>query len=361
MKANQTWHKIHPQFKLNGTHYNFNELEELGYDFVKEGTPFEASIGTFLLDWVNSEIFVEVPTSGSTGKPKNIRLKKEHMMNSALATGEYFQLHSGNKALLCLPCSGIAGKMMLVRAMELGLALDYVDPSSKPLADTAKVFDFVAMVPLQAQNSLGQLHRIKTLLIGGASTTKGLREKLGSVPTQAFEAYGMTETITHIAVKKIDSSNNNYFETLPNIKISTDNRNCLVITAPNVSDSTVITNDIVELLGEGQFKWLGRYDSVINSGGIKLIPEQIEEKLSPMIHPRFFVAGIPDESLGQKLILIVEGSRISTKKLLEQIKNLDNLHKYEVPKAIYTLESFIQTKTGKIQRKKNLQQLSGVL
>ncbi|WP_420601391.1 AMP-binding protein [Flagellimonas sp.] len=361
MKANPTWHKIHPQFKLNGTHYNFNELEELGYSFVREGTPFEASMGVFLLDWVNSKPLLEVQTSGSTGKPKNISLKKEHMVNSAIATGEYFQLHSGNKALLCLPCSGIAGKMMLVRAMVLGLALDYVDPSSTPLKDTAATFDFVAMVPLQVKNSLEQLHQIKTLLIGGASIPKGLREKLGSVPTQMFETYGMTETITHIAVKKIGKKGNDHFEILPNIKISVDNRNCLVITAPKVSDGKVITNDIVELLGEGKFKWLGRYDSIINSGGVKLIPEQIEQKLSAILHSRFFVTGIPDESLGQKLILIVEGSRISTEELLEQIKNLEDLHKYEVPKAIYTLESFTQTETGKIQRKKTLQQLSGVL
>ncbi|MEO9511597.1 MAG: AMP-binding protein [Flavobacteriaceae bacterium] len=371
MIVNPYWRNIQPAFKLNGIHYTFDELSEIGYSLVKEGAPFEVSIGDFLLDWISKAATLEVSTSGSTGQPKKIVLKKEHMFNSAIATGDYFSLNAGDKALLCLPGSSIAGKMMLVRAMVLGLELDYVKPSSSPLVSTKKTYVFSAMVPLQAEKSLEQLSQVKKLLIGGAPISPGLKEKLYSVPSKIFETYGMTETITHIAIKRIDNglvrsrarlpngqAVETYFETLPNITVSKDDRDCLVIDAPTISDKKVVTNDIVELIDETHFKWLGRYDSIINSGGIKLIPEQIEAKLSKIITSRFFVAGIPDEVLGQKLVLVVEGENKSTADLLQKIKAVDGLDKYQVPKEIYMLESFVETKNGKVNRSRTVLQLN---
>jgi O-succinylbenzoic acid--CoA ligase len=354
---NPIWHNSHPQFKLNGVPYDLEDLKEIGYSMVKEGDPFEVSIGDFILDWTSYSPTLEVFTSGSTGKPKKIVLQKEHMVNSALATGEYFNLKPANTALLCLPCSGIAGKMMLVRAMVLGLHLDYVAPSSTPLTTNDKPYDFVAMVPLQVQNSLKQLHRIKTLIIGGAPVAIALQNKLKAPSTNSYETYGMTETITHIAVKKIGIGSIDYFETLPNISVTQDDRGCLVIDAPKISDTKIVTNDLVELVTENQFKWLGRYDSIINSGGIKLIPEQIEKKLSTIISSRFFVAGLPDDALGQKLVLVIEESKVDSQKVLDKIKTLKGIQKYEVPKEVHVLKPFIETKTGKIQREKIMQQI----
>ncbi|MCL6266129.1 AMP-binding protein [Flagellimonas myxillae] len=368
------WHNIHPNFNLNGIHYGFDELLEVGYSLVKEGDPFEQSLGDFLVEWGMQTATVMVRTSGSTGAPKAILLKKEHMINSALASGEYFNLQPGDKALLCLPCTGIAGKMMLVRAMVLGLALDYVEASSLPLSGTQKIYDFTAMVPLQVEKSLNQLPQVKTLIIGGAPVSSGLREKLQAVSTQCYETYGMTETITHVAVKsmqnsklKIENSNNpiveqsnnravqqSNFTALPNITFSKDNRGCLVVDAPKISDKPVVTNDIVVLHSETEFQWLGRFDSVINSGGVKLIPEQIEQKIAPLVAARFFVVGIPDETLGQKLVLVIEGEETDSSELLQQIKSLKDLDKYEVPKDIFFLSSFKETASGKVDRLETL-------
>ena len=279
------------------------------------------------------------------------------MVNSALATGEYFQLQPKQKALLCLPCTGIAGKMMLVRAMVLGLHLDYVEPSSSPLPENSKIYDFAAMVPLQVQNSLNQLSRIQTLIIGGAPVDSSLRSQLVKLSVRAFETYGMTETITHIAVKRIAGDSTNYFETLPNVFVAQDNRECLVIEAPKISAGKVVTNDLVELIDKTQFKWLGRYDSIINSGGIKLVPEKIEEKLSTLIKPRFFVAGIPHETLGQQLVLVVEGNPIKEHELLQDIRDLKEVSRYEVPKNVFFVKTFTETSTQKVDRKKTLQQV----
>ncbi|WP_394972245.1 AMP-binding protein [uncultured Croceitalea sp.] len=342
--------ETHPNFKLNGTSFSDNALNEFANSLVKEGKPFEVPIGNFILDWTNQSKMVTVSTSGSTGKPKQIQLQKKHMVNSALATGSFFNLSARDSVLLCLPCDFIAGKMMLVRAMVLGLQIDVVEPSSNPLKDTSNSYDFGAMIPLQVQNSIDKLYRIGKLIIGGAPLEKKLENKLRSLKTATYETYGMTETITHIAVRKLEVSN---FETIPTVTVKTDERGCLVINAPKITDEEVITNDVVELISDTEFKWLGRYDTIINSGGIKLIPEQIERKLTKIIDTRFFVAGLQDDTFGEKLVLVVEGD-IDMPNLLMQIDNVNDLSKYEKPKAILNIEHFIQSANGKVLRSETL-------
>lgn len=351
------YNKIHPKFKLNGTSYQFNELKEVACDLVKEGKPYEQAIGDFLSYWLDNKLTLEVKTSGSTGTPKIIILQKQQMVNSALATGEYFDLKPRNTALLCLSADYIAGKMMLVRAMVLGLELDYMEPSSNPLIGLSINYDFAAMVPLQLEESLGEIERVNTLIVGGAPISEILQEKVQGKSTAIFETYGMTETITHVAVKSVTQAvefSQSHFKALPNVTFAKDDRDCLVISASKVSDHLIITNDIANLISETEFEWLGRYDNVINSGGIKLVLEQIEGKLAPLIRNRYFVTGIPDDKLGQKLVLVVEGE-VNPKKLIENIKDFAKLENFETPKSIYVLSKFIETETGKIRRNENIE------
>lgn len=348
---------LHPQFKLNGIGYNETSLLEVSTELVKEGNPFEKTVGSFLIEWFNNSDIVNVRTSGSTGTPKQITLRKKHMVNSALATGNFFNLEPENSALLCLSADFIAGKMMLVRALVIGLDLTLVDPTSNPLKDLSDSFDFSAMVPLQVANSLTRLKQIKTLIIGGAPVSISLKEKLKSIKTSCYETYGMTETITHIAVRALNQNDqDDYFELLTDISVAIDNRGCLTINAPGISDVTIITNDLVELIDDKRFRWLGRYDTMINSGGVKLIPEQIEAKLAGLFENRFFIAGTPDEKLGQKLTLVVEGKQdlASIEKLLEKSRLLT---KYEFPKEIIIVTKFKETLSGKIHRNKTLEEL----
>jgi O-succinylbenzoic acid--CoA ligase len=349
-----TFRHIHPKFKFNGIHYNFGDLQELAYSLVKEGMDFEKAIGNFLLDWLDDFDNLEVRTSGSTGTPKVITLKKEYMVNSALATGSFFKMGPGTKALQCLSADYIAGKMMLVRALALGWELDTVEPSSNPLQCISKCYDFAAMVPMQVQGSISHLNYISTLIIGGAALSPELKSDLGKVETQLFETYGMTETITHIAVKEIakDTEDGN-FKALPEVFLSRDHRDCLVIEAPKVSDTIIVTNDLVNLISPTEFQWLGRYDNVINSGGVKLIPEQLESKMSVLIKSRFFVAGIPDAFLGQKLVLVVEGN-MDRNQLSQEIKSLNTISKFEIPKEIFSVPKFEETGSGKVNRPETL-------
>ncbi len=331
----------HSSFKINSK--QFNSIKEL-LTYTKN---IDLSVYNFLKNWFDDNNTIDVKTSGSTGKPKIIAIKKEFMLNSAKATAKFFNLYENTTALMCLSANYIAGKMMLVRAMALGWHLDIISPSSKITID--KNYDFSAMVPLQVRYSLSSIPKIKTLIIGGGVVPYDLLEQLQNLKTEVFATYGMTETITHIAVKKLNNCTNferKYYKTLEGISIYIDERNCLLISAPKLSDTIIKTNDIVELISDQHFEWLGRYDNVINSGGVKLFPEQIEEKLSKIIHSRFFVMGVPDTILGQKLVLIIEGESQTI-----DISTTD-LSKYEVPKHIYFIKQFIETDTKKIQREK---------
>ena len=338
-----TYHNVHNLFKLNGFHLNRNDLCRVAYSFIKEGEEFEKSVGDFILDWFDNKLYIEMNTSGTTGTPKLIRVDKQAMVNSAIATGDFFDLKPGDKALHCLPTKYIAGKMMFVRGFILGLDVDFVAPSSHPMMQNDTKYDFVAMVPLQAQNSLSQMKNVKKMIVGGAKMSNTLEKGLSKLKTKVYETYGMTETITHIAAKKIGEE---AFSILPNIKISQDDRNCLVIDAFKISNDSIVTNDLVELLGENQFVFLGRIDNVINSGGIKLIPEKIEDKLSDKINSRFFVAGKQDVVLGEKLVIVIEGEQ----QILDDTI-FDGLDKYEKPKEVFYVSKFSETESGKIKRK----------
>lgn len=350
---------VHKNFKLNSI--SFSSSAEL----IEYSKNISESLFSFCRDWFSSSDIILVKTSGSTGKPKDIELKKKYMINSAKATGNFFNLFEKTTALCCLPIEYIAGKMMIVRALTLGWHIDVIEPRSNPLNEIDKTYDFSAMVPLQLKNSLKKLHLINQLIVGGGAVSYDLEQKIQGLSTKIYATYGMTETITHIAIKELNGisseGDKSHYELLPSVKIYTDSRGCLVIDAPNVSDETVITNDIVDILSDKEFQWKGRFDNVINSGGVKLHPEEIEKKLSPYITKRFFVAGVPDEVLGEKLILLIESPENSVLNSLdfETFKKMKHsiLDKYEIPKEIFFLTQFVETQTSKIQRKQTLSKI----
>ncbi|MDN3666999.1 AMP-binding protein [Algibacter miyuki] len=349
--------KVHLKFKLNNMYYSHEDLMEVAYSFVKEGEPYEQELGNFLLDWLDRHDYVKVHTSGSTGKPKVIKIKKDAMVKSAIATGDFFNLTPGKKVLHCLPSNFIAGKMMMVRAIVLGLELDMVEPSALPRIDYEKDYEFCAFTPMQLKNFAKYFNKIKTVIVGGGRVSESIKALIQDKKPNVYETYGMTETVSHIAIKKINNFTNSesdtYFKTLPNITVSQDDRDCLVIDAPDLLDEKIVTNDIVKLHSSSSFEWLGRFDNVINSGGIKLYPEVIEEKLQTKIKQQFFITSIPDDTLGEKAILIVEGNDNNIDTSL-----FDGLDKYEKPKAIYAVSKFINTASGKIHRKNTLEQVT---
>lgn len=339
-------HDIHPQFKLNGVRHTVYSLLSEAHVMLATQEDYLIELGQLILDWFDEKEYVVQRTSGTTGPPKKIHLPKKAMIASATATVTFFDIPAGSKALLCMSAQFVGGKLMLIRALLFGWELDVCKPTARPLLGNTTHYNFVAMVPMQVENSIDELDQIDTLIIGGAKVSPVLTQKLIHKPTKVYETYGMTETITHMAAKKIG---NPYFEVLPHASIQTDDRGCLVVDIPSISTTRIITNDLVNQIDEHQFEWLGRFDHVINSGGVKLYPEQIEEKLAAKIPSRFFIAGKADDYFGTIVVLVIESQSYS---LPEDI--FDGLTKYERPKEIQFVEEFVETASGKVIRSKNI-------
>jgi O-succinylbenzoic acid--CoA ligase len=298
---------------LHNHTYNQQSLTELCHRKITDSdTPhWEKEVYGFIVLWLDDADTIIQYSSGTTGKSKMIRLQKTAMVRSAESTCRFFKLTSGQTALLCLPMEYIAGKMMVVRSIVCGLNLYITEPKSKPDFHDIKEIDFCAMVPFQVTNlwpSGNNLPLIRILIIGGAEISSELEKLVKDIPVEVYATYGMAETCSHIALRRINGPNSEKsYRALPGIKLETDQRNCLVIKASYLP-APVITNDLVRFEGNGQFKWIGRFDNLINSGGIKVVPEEVETALEDKTGIEFALIGLPDPTLGQRLILVTEKS-----------------------------------------------------
>lgn len=353
---------IHNHFTFDGKSF---DTEAKWIEFMDQNYPQGSEL---LRSWFAKKKIL-VKTSGSTGTPKTIAFNREQMIESALATGRFFDLGKGAKALLCLPLDYIAGKMMLIRAMTLGWQLEGIEPTIHLDLANKGNYDFSAMIPMQLENNLKFLGKIENLIVGGAPVNRKLEERIQSLATRIYATYGMTETITHIAVRPLNQSarhkvfsrnptlSEEAYTGLPGVSFYKDTRGCLVVRCPRISEKEVITNDLVELISENSFVWQGRIDNVINSGGLKLMPEAIEQKFLGCVSGRFFAAGLPDPELGERLIFVVEGK--PEKDLMDRLKTFQaqsagRIMKHEVPRDIFFLPKFTETDSRKINRKKTL-------
>ncbi|MDI1322391.1 MAG: AMP-binding protein [Algoriphagus sp.] len=320
--------------------------------------------------WIaGNETFYQ-QSSGSTGNPKTIELHRNQMIASANATGDFFNVDESTRLLCCLNPSYIAGKMMLVRAMVWNCQIELVEPSSNPLLEISeyKLPDFVAMVPLQVQtiledsNSLEKLRKIRHIIIGGAPLSENLKTLLVSNGIRAFQTYGMTETVSHISLARIETGNLVY-QALKNVEIGQDNRGALWVKSAMSGLERVQTNDLVDLKSENSFCWLGRADFVINSGGVKIHPELLETKSESTIagffpNSAYFFFGLKDPKLGDKLALFIQTDEKDSEKAgLLQTELKLKLDRFEVPKEIHLIPKFEITSSGKLDRIKTVKLL----
>jgi len=320
-----------------------------------DDTSRKEEVTSFIKSWGNDEKVITIHTSGSTGNPKNIQLAKEKIQISARKTLEYFKLENGSSALLCLSLETIAGKMMLVRSLIGGLKLHVVTVSTNPILALKNPIDFVALVPMQLEAAVDtafeKLKSIKTILVGGAPVSEELIHKLKDKKITVFQSYGMTETISHVAIRKIGFETEEYYEALPGITFSSDEQR-LIIDYPEVLNKKLRTNDCVNLIDSKHFQYLNRYDFIINTGGIKVNPEEIELKLKPLLKQAFFIWFVKDVHLGQKIVLVVQET-INLK--LKKKDFTHYLNKYEIPKNYCQIKDFVLSKSQKIDRIKTMQ------
>ncbi len=359
--------ETHPysHLTINSTTFERGALLRRCDDLIRSNSSpvWERDIYSFILEWLSNSPTVSLQTSGSTGKPKTIIAPKQALAASAQMTEAFFDLRQGDKALLCLPASYIAGKMMIVRAFVSRLDLILAPPSSNSLLDLKERIKFAPVVPMQLetvfakeQDSIASLSQIEHLLVGGAGLNPTLRNTIISHEAKCgyscHLSYGMTETYSHVAMQRISADQQNSFSALQDVSFTTDEHSQLIINAPRLGIENLLTNDVVKLISSTEFELLGRADNVINSGGVKVHPEQIEQKLEPLLtNNRYFIHGLSDPILGETVALFIESGDIdqsSMDKLLAQMR--EKLNPFEFPKKIYPVSQFQLTTSGKIQR-----------
>ncbi|HEX8547137.1 MAG TPA: AMP-binding protein [Cytophagaceae bacterium] len=346
---------------INGKSLSFEDLAL--HNFIATDL-YERNTLAFCSDWLQGKKgFFQIQTSGSTGEPKIIDIEREKMSLSAFMTSKTLHLKPNIDVLVCLNTNYIGGLMMLVRCLENKMNAFVVHPTTDLAATLDKnKFQFAAFVPLQIEKlledrdrGLNRLQSIDTIIIGGAPMNQELETKLAVLPNNIYQTFGMTETVSHVALKKVEGRNSTY-TALQGVKFSTNQFGCLVVSSGLTDGRPLVTNDIVELISEKEFIWVGRRDNIINSGGIKVSPEKIEEIIAKafssfQLSPNFFIYGIPDDRFGEIIALAIEGEPLPKKvetDLLEKIK--DDSEKYLFPKLIRYAAKFIYTSTGKIDR-----------
>jgi o-succinylbenzoate---CoA ligase len=321
-------------------------------------TDQEREVAAFLKEWYSRDNFIEVRTSGSTGTPKIIRLKKEFVSESAERTLNYFQLHSGDRVLHCLPLKFIAGRLMVVRALTGRLNLYLAEPETDFSFLQKEKFRFAAMVPHQVKKILDSepyagkwMKNIEILLLGGSAVPHAVEMQLQNVSTACYSGYGMTETATHIALRKLNGNPaDEFYHCLGNVHVGLSENGCLQVFMRGITKQPLQTTDLAELRNDKTFRILGRSDHIIISGGIKFSPGQLEKKLENRIKESFLFSSLPHESLGEQLVLVVEGkeSREAVARVLDICRS--RLEKFEQPRQIIFVSDIPKTGSGKPDR-----------
>jgi O-succinylbenzoic acid--CoA ligase len=373
---------------IDGRWWDTTALAE-GAEIAATGGQAQATLD-FSRAWLRGDDAFEVHTSGSTGAPKPIHLTRSQMEASALATGAALGLTAGMTALVCLPVRYIAGRMLLVRGFVLGLNLVIVEPASDPLADLPDdtAIDFASFVPLQMQTLLDRglvadsdsyfpddtvrafryrrcLDAMHAILVGGGPVSPAFAAQIRQLKAPVYHTYGMTETATHVALRRLNGGGASpAFVPLPGVETGVDGRGCLHLRGPMTAGATIQTNDLVELQPDGSFVWIGRWDNVINSGGVKVHVESVEATIEALAaeqpelglaQRRFFVAGLPDARLGQTVALIVEGAALDEDRQMQLRWALSQaLPHHHAPRQLIFTPRFAETPTGKIDRKETL-------
>jgi len=322
-------------------------LENIKYVDESRRTEIER----FLNEWYSANEKINTQSSGSTGTPKTIQIEKKFMLQSAKKTIEFLNLANNDYAYLCLSTETIAGKMMIVRSILAEMKLIVGPISADSVSNYSSIIDFTAIVPLQLEHIIknypDRLKSIRSIIVGGAPVSERLTKELEEKQLTIYQTYGMTETISHVAMRKIGFLGESYFTALPQTTFSLGKQSNLIIHSPEIGIKHLESNDVVELLSPTQFQWKGRMDFIINSGGKKIIPEEVEKILSSKINQAFFISSIADDSLGQKLILAIEGlsSHEINKSSLSEL-----LPKFQIPKEVAYFNEFVRTPNGKINR-----------
>ena len=350
---------------INSKTIDINDIKKGKLD-LKDFNRFEREVHKVLKAWHSNQDSFNLYTSGSTSSPKKVSFSRSKLKKSAKRTIDYFHLKPGDRIFMCLNPKFVAGFMMLIRALEGDLDLVIQTPSLNPLKSLNDdlSFQFASFTPGQAdsimENAPQKFENIEKILIGGVSINPQLEKKLRSLRSQVFHSYGMTETLTHVAIRAVSGNEtSNVFQALNGVTFGIEDRSCLIIHDKVLNIRNLVTNDIVELLNEKSFIWQGRVDNVVNSGGIKIHLEQLEAEIDQILLEmgmklNFCLIPQEDQKLTNRIVLLLENrdQEIDKEFLLKTLKS--KLPAHHDPKKILQIPKIALTTSGKVDRMENI-------
>ena len=355
--------EIIPDVSINGRCYTLEEIRQGRYERHLT-SDFERNVLRFAQSWLSGQSAFRIRSSGSTGPAKEISIYREKMLLSATLTEKEFGLAQGDPALLCLSPEHIAGMMMIVRSLNTGMPMICAEPSGNPLRSIPPGIQlrFGAMLPFQFENVLnegytGLLQGMKALLLGGAPISPALESAAAGLSLPVYQTFGMTETLSHFACRPISGAKrSDVYKALRGYRFRCDARSCLEVSGPVTDGNWITTNDVIDLQDDRHFRWLGRHDHIINSGGIKANPEHLESELQPClkklgIPPTYIIIGLPDDRLGEKICLVVEGGRSTAIPDHMAVEMSAYVSRQRIPREVFIVSSLYRTENGKIKRK----------
>lgn len=338
---------------LDGRRVSREEVQSVSPEDLEAMPRHLADLFAFLTEWHSPSDTVTVTTSGSTGKPKTMQAEKRRMIASAVRTCDFLGLKPGDKALLCMDLRYIGAKMMVVRSIVRGLDLVVVPPSGNPLRGVDADIDFAAFVPMQLYNMMqdggqqAKLRRVRRIIIGGGAVSPALESRVDALDGEVYSTYGMTETLSHVAMRRLGALGDGRYHPLGGVSLTLSPDQTLVIDAPDVCGTRLVTNDLAEIAPDGSFVIIGRKDNVINSGGVKIIPEQVETALHKHLGCPLALTSVPDAKFGEAAVLLLAADGIDRIGLYEAMQALPPYHR---PKHVVLVDSIPLTPNGKVAR-----------
>ena len=324
----------------------------------------------FASAWCQSEAHFTLYSSGTTGSPKPLLLHRSQLEASAGMGMDFFRIPVALPLLLCLSVRHIAGIMQVVRALSYGHSLHVLQVKRRALQglQAGRRYGLVSVVPLQLHEAskngyLSRLEQCHTVLVGGAPLFPSTEKELASLQTYIYHSYGMSETAAHVALRRLHTPTRPYFEAMSGVHLSRSEAGCLEIKSPTTQYRSIHTRDLVEMQGRGRFIWLGRADTVINSGGIKLHLDELDRQICDLwlqAHgtaeaSSCFAFGVPDEALGERLVWFVEQAP-SQEVQTRFVSSLQTLPSHHAPKSLHIVSPFVLTASGKIDKRATAQQ-----
>jgi O-succinylbenzoic acid--CoA ligase len=324
---------------------------------LKNGIPTEAlknyaAESDWVKRWNSRDSNFTFLTSGTSGSAKEILFSREQIEKSAWRTAQFFKWSDGMEVLHSLPMQYVAGRMNVLRALITKQSVWKMTPKVEMTSNDfyrLENIEWWTLTPPMLSSFLSIEQPVLTkakLLVGGAPVVQSLIDKAQGVGNEIWESYGAAETLTHIALRKLNGNDKSKgFKPLHGVSIKMTEQGMAI--DDGFLGNAVVTSDLGTWINDKEFIVEGRIDDIINSGGVKINPLEVEKIIHQHMKEAGFVKGSKDDRWGQIVTWVVKYDTIIPQDWQDWFISQPLLK----PKLIVRVDVLPQNENGKWIRK----------